>query len=193
MSDEGDQLRAGAYALLARLLRQAPDDEVMVRLQHVVAEDDAQEGSIAHALGVLKLAAASSEPSQVEQEFTDLFIGLGRGELVPYGSWYLTGYLMEKPLSDLRNDLRDMGYERTGDTREPEDHIAALCEVMAMLIAAPGTAARQSRFFCDHMQPWIEQFFADLTTAQSACFYTSVGRFGAAFSRFEKQYLSLDE
>ncbi|HBR97726.1 MAG TPA: hypothetical protein DD979_10165, partial [Gammaproteobacteria bacterium] len=67
MSDEGDQLRAGAYALLARLLRQAPDDEVMVRLQHVVAEDDAQEGAIAHAQGVLKLAAASPEPSQAEQ------------------------------------------------------------------------------------------------------------------------------
>jgi TorA maturation chaperone TorD len=111
---------------------------------------------------------------------------------VPYGSWYLTGFLMEKPLGDLRRDLAELGYERQENVHEPEDHVAALCEVMALLISDDGLPfGSQRRFFETHVSSWIETFFNDLEQAKAADFYRAVGRLGGAFIRLEKQYLSM--
>ena len=110
---------------------------------------------------------------------------------MPYGSWYLTGYLMEQPLSLLRDDLKALGFERDASVNEPEDHIAALCEVMSMLITDATEPGTQARFFENHISPWCEQFFNDLENAKSASFYQSVGRFGAAFMTMDKQYLQI--
>ena len=183
------QYRASAYSILGALLRKVPEQEI---LEHVanfssVAVD---EDELLLSMSTLGLAAQSSELSAIDDEYHDLFIGLGRGELVPYGSWYLTGYLMEKPLSLLRDDLKALGFERDENVVEPEDHVAALCEVMSLLISDESVDTEtQTIFFEKHMSEWINRFFDDLSTAESAVFYRAVGRFGSAFMNLEKQYL----
>ncbi|MBC8259274.1 MAG: molecular chaperone TorD family protein [SAR324 cluster bacterium] len=187
------------YAFLGRLLRSVPDDtlfEQLAAIESVSVENNSvkkkQQTKLAQALGLLKLAAKNVDNESLEEEYHALFIGLGRGELVPFGSWYQTGYLMEKPLGVLRLDLQRLGFERQEGVHEPEDHVAALCEVMSMLILSEGSAEDESvKFFRNHMEPWIERFYNDLEEAENACFYRSVGTLGAEFNRFEKQYLAM--
>jgi len=193
--DDADQLaenqyRAGAYSMLAALLRQPPQQDVLdvvTGLADVVEDKD----DFAVAMSMLGLAARAATVAELDDEFHALFIGMGRGELVPYGSWYLTGFLMEKPLGVLRDDLASMGFVRNDSTCEPEDHVAALCEVMALLINEGRSQGEQTQFFDAHMSPWVGRFFTDLSEAKSAVFYRAVARFGKAFFDFEKQYLAM--
>jgi TorA maturation chaperone TorD len=127
----------------------------------------------------------------VDDEFHDLFIGLGRGELMPYASWYLTGFLMERNLGLLRDDLARLGIERDPSVVEPEDHMAALCEVMLLLIREGRDFEEQARFFDRHLARWCGAFFADLSGAKSAIFYRNLGRFGTAFFQLEQRYFSM--
>lgn len=198
--DDGEtqMYRAGAYGMLAALLCSSPTVETLARvagLGKVSAETE-----LAVAMSALGLAADRTVGSglSLDDEYHALFIGLGRGELVPYGSWYLAGFLMEKPLGQLRDDLAGLGYKRNPVVHEPEDHIAALCEVMSLMIAesvrAPAdvnSLARQADFFDVHISSWAGQFFNDLSEASAAVFFRSVGRFGAAVMRFEQQYLAM--
>ena len=195
-AEEIQAYRAGAYGLLAALLRNQPDQTVLVRVAELGGMDP-ETDELSFAISMLGLSAQHCQPEAIRDEYHALFIGLGRGELVPYGSWYLTGFLMEKPLSLLRDDLARLGFERNADTYEPEDHIAALCEVMALLIQdSPEVAGpfdnHQSAFFDAHIGPWAELFFRDLSDAQSALFYRAVGRLGVNFMEFEKRYLSMN-
>lgn len=182
--------RSGAYALLARLLRSPPDRESLAQIAGFAGVEPLQ-GEMALAMSMLGLAATTCGPASVDDEFHALFIGIGRGELVPYGSWYLTGFLMERPLGRLRDDLATLGFQRQEGVTEPEDHVAALCEVMAVLISDGGALQVQSQFFERHLADWLERFFGDLSEAAAAVFYRAVGRFGSAFMALEKRYLSL--
>jgi len=182
--------RAGAYRLLATLLRDVPGRSVLDHVTELAAVEG-QHDELAMAMSMLGLAARDSLPHHIDGEFNALFIGLGRGELVPYGSWYLTGFLNEKPLALLRDDLLALGYERTSSTNEPEDHIAALCEVMAMLISDDQPLQTQTDFFEAHMTNWADRFFDDLSQAKHAVFYRAVGRFGSAFMELERHYLAM--
>ncbi|MEA3302206.1 MAG: molecular chaperone TorD family protein [Pseudomonadota bacterium] len=190
MPNVEQQYRAAAYALLAALLRNPPDAGLLSQVSGF-SQDDASTDELGLSMSMLGLAASSCNVQQVDDEFHDLFIGLGRGELVPYGSWYLTGFLMEKPLSRLRDDLALLGFERAGNFTEPEDHVAALCEVMVMLIGECEDESTQKKFFEAHIGSWFERFFSDLSEAKSAVFYKSVGRFGAMFTALEKRYLNM--
>ena len=189
--DQEQLYRASAYSLIAALLRSTPDKEMLIRLTGlspgVVPEGD----ELLLAMSTLALSANLHTPASIDDEFHELFIGLGKGEIVPYGSWYLTGFLMEKPLSDLRDDLASLGYVRNSSVAEPEDHVAALCEVISLMIAEGTDLAIQRNFFQSHMANWMGRFFTDLSNARSAIFYKSVGRFGAAFIAFENEYFSM--
>jgi TorA maturation chaperone TorD len=129
--------------------------------------------------------------AHVDQEYFSLFVGLGRGELLPYGSYYLTGFLHERPLARLREDLVRRGIERAAEQAEPEE--AILCEVMAGVVggrfSAPPGADRA--LFERHLSPWIGRFFADLECADSADFYRPVGALGRAFIDVETEALAL--
>ena len=182
--------RASAWALLAALLRAPPDQALLDYVVELSPEGEADD-ELGAAMQALAEAAQRQDLQRLEFEFNDLFIGLGRGEVVPYGSWYLTGFLMEQPLSDLRDHLRALGFERDENTAEPEDHAAAISEVFSGMISGAFSLARQQEFFRLHMQPWLERFFADLGQARSAEFYQSVARFGAAFLNLEADYLSM--
>ena len=193
--NDADQLaenkyRAGAYSMLAALLRQPPRQDVL-NVVTGLADGVEEKDDFAVAMLMLGLAARTAKPAELDDEFHALFIGLGRGELVPYGSWYLTGFLMEKPLGVLRDDLASMGFARNDSSREPEDHVAALCEVMAMLIDEGRSMGEQTLFFNAHMSSWLGRFFTDLSEARSAVFYRAVARFGKAYFDFEKQYLAM--
>ncbi len=188
---EEQQYRAGAYSLLAALLRAAPDPMLLEHLQQLSPQGDTAADELAEAMAGLAAAAADAEAGSLEDEYHALFIGMGRGEIVPYGSWYLTGFLMEQPLSDLRDDLAELGFERAGDVSEPEDHVSALFEVFSGMIVDHYGHGKQLRFFETHMQPWLARFFSDLEKAGSANFYKRVARFGAAFVKLETDYLSM--
>lgn len=186
------QYRSSTYSLLGALLRSTPDQNLLNILSELVSDSENNEDdALLLSMTTLSLSAKLISPDSIEDEYHQLFIGLGSGEVVPYGSWYLTGFLMEKPLSDLRDDLAILGYERNKDVSEPEDHAAALCEVFSLLISEGCDIDQQYRFYKSHMEPWIGRFFDDLSDAKSAVFYKSVGRFGSAFISFESEYFSM--
>ena len=117
---------------------------------------DASPLGVAHA--ALGEAAARADAERVGREYFDLFIGLGRGELLPYASYYLTGFLYERPLARLRGDLKRLGIEQSrrtigarGSRRDPlRDHGR---DSPAATIAAPAGADRE--IFEKHMAPWM--------------------------------------
>jgi TorA maturation chaperone TorD len=161
-------------------------------LLHSLRELPPGDGLLAPAWDSLAKAAGEARPESLEDEYHALFIGLGRGELVPYASWYLTGFLMEKPLAQLRAELRDLGFTRQEGVVEPEDHAAAVCEVMAMTIMENRLSfPEQSEFFANHLGSWLPRFFQDLEQAESAVFYAAVGGFGARLMAVEQQYFAM--
>lgn len=148
---------------------------------------------MARAWHTLKIASERATVEGIDDEYHDLFIGIGRGELVPYGSWYMTGFLMDRPLALLRRDLAAFGIEREADVHEPEDHVSAQCEAMSLVIENAGEISleRQQKFFFDHLSPWMGRFFADLQQARAARFYAAVGQLGELFVGNEAQYLDM--
>jgi TorA maturation chaperone TorD len=187
--DDVDLMRSHEYTLLALVLGRAPTREVLDRLAELKADPSAP--GLAHL--ALAEAAAKADPDEVQREYFDLFIGVGRGELLPYASYYQTGFLYERPLARVREDLNLIGIERAEGQFEPEDHLAILCEIMAGLCAgrfgaAPGT---DRRFFERHLQPWAARFFADLETAKSARFYRPVAAIGRIFMEIESEAFAM--
>ena len=189
--DEEQQHRAAVYSLLAALLRQSPAQELLDHLSSLPEQGAVEEDDLLLSMSMLGLSARMHTPESIDEEYHDLFIGLGKGEVVPYASWYLTGFLMEQPLSELRDDLEKLGFERNSEITEPEDHAAALFEVISLLITDANDLEVQNNFFQRHVNNWIESFFNDLSEAESSVFYKAVGRFGQAFIAFEKQYFSM--
>ena len=186
--DEDQLARAGAYSLLGALLAAPPNGDLLHSLRELPPGD----GLLAPAWDSLGKAAGEARPESLEDEYHALFIGLGRGELVPYASWYLTGFLMEKPLAQLRAELRELGFTRQEGVAEPEDHAAAVCEVMAMTIMENRLSfLEQSEFFANHLGSWLPRFFQDLEQAESAVFYAAVGGFGARLMAVEQQYFAM--
>ena len=187
--DEVDAARAQEYALLATFLTRAPDAALLSKLSQLRA--GASPLGLAHA--ALAVAAEKATSETIEREFFDLFIGLGRGELMPYASYYLTGFLHERPLARLREDLGRIGIARADGVVEPEDHAGILCEIMSGLVsrrlAAPPDSDRL--IFDKHMAPWIGRFFVDLENAEAADFYRRVGTLGRVFTDIEMEAFAM--
>ncbi len=186
--EKEDRLRAETYLLLARLLEEPPNTDL---LDQMVANLKGDESPFGRTVNALAAAAASPNHEELRAEFHALFIGLDRGELVPYASHYIAGALYSRPLAKLRTDMAELGIARAQQTSEPEDHISALFEMMAGLILGsfahgPASAAEQKEFFQKHLLPWAPRLFADLEGAQSAVFYKPVGRLGRQFMEIER-------
>lgn len=183
---EEDRVRAQLYRLLSALLARIPTRATLDDVARLTGDSASELG---RALGAVAAAAAATDPAAADDEYHDLFIGVGRGELMPYGSYYLTGFVYEKPLARLRGDMAELGIARAEGVKEPEDHIASLCEMMAGLIEGdfgePKDLATQRRFFDAHLGPWAGQFFADLEVAKKANFYKAVGMVGRIFTEIE--------
>lgn len=188
---EEDRLRADLYNYLGLILSR-PADGLLLEQTAALSGDDSELGQ-----AITKLAglAGSAREKDVVREFNALFIGLGRGELLPYASYYLTGFLNEKPLALLRTDLAARGFSRAPNVFEPEDNIATLMEVMGAMIAGrfgpPAPLSQQKAFFNKHIAPWARHFFADLEGAKNAVLYSAVGTVGAAFMDIEREAFRL--
>ena len=187
-----ERLRANLYMLLAGLLGRAPNADVLSATNQIIGD----ESELGQALGTLARVAGRAKVEAVAQEYQDLFIGLGRGELVPFGSYYLTGFLNEKPLAVLRSDMARLGIERPSHVKEPEDHIAALLDMMAGLITGefgePAPLEEQKRFFKQHVEPWAGYFFRDLEAAKASILYAALGSVGRIFMQIETQAFEMD-
>lgn len=192
LEDQTQLVRASVYELLGRLLAREPDEPTIQSLRDI-ADVDASEGQIAMGWQLMKQSAQKHDLQEIREEYFSLFIGVGRGELVPFGSWYMTGFLMEKPVAVLRSDLQMLGIERQGGVVESEDHIAALCDAMALIIRNSDEIPLQTQqaFFNDHIAAWVQRFFTDMQNARAAHFYRSVGFFGESFFDFEAQLLQM--
>jgi len=190
---EEDQIRANVYGLLGALLTRPPDKEIIALLREIDVDEKQQASAMAASWKTLNLAAKRRRLNELNDEYHKLFIGVGRGEVVPYGSWYLTGFMMDRPLAQLRQDLINLGLERAEHVKEPEDHAGALCESMSLLLSIDDgiTPHVHKRFFDNHIASWMTKFFEDLQTASSADFYKAVGSLGEQFIELEKQYLDM--
>lgn len=184
---EEDRLRADLYNFLGLLLA-GPPDEMLLAQTAGLSGDETEMGQ---AIGTLAKLAKVTKPKTVTSEYNKLFIGLGRGELLPYASYYLTGFLNEKPLALLRQDMVRQGLERADNVFEPEDNIASLMEMMGAMIVgrfgAPASLEAQRQFFNKHIGPWAGHFYADLEGAKNSVFYAPVGTVGRLFVEIESE------
>lgn len=190
--DAEDRMRADLYGLLARMLFSRPDQSQLIHLS-ALSGDDSDMGQAFNALAKVASATASDVAGE---EYDGLFIGMGRGELLPYGSYYLTGFLNEKPLAKLRNSMGELGIERQDEVKEPEDHIGSLMEIMSNLIVGnygePASIVVQREFFAAHIEPWAGHFFKDLEAAELSRLYQPVGAIGRLFVEIETRAFSMD-
>ncbi|MEK9673389.1 MAG: molecular chaperone TorD family protein [Rhodospirillaceae bacterium] len=181
-------MRAGVYALLARLLGRPMDNETIAFVRGLSGDDS----ELGRAIDALAGLSARSTQVAAEDEFTELFYGFGAGgELAPFASQYLTGFVYEKPLADLRGDLAELGIARQDGVTDPEDHMAFICEVMHGLITGafgePADLENQRAFFERHLAPWASHFFTDMEQAKAAAIYMPVGTIGRVFMDIEKE------
>jgi len=188
---EEDLLRAQVYALLGQLLVRPPD-QALIDLARGLDGDDTPLGE---ALNALAAVARETDVEAAETEYNELFIGITRGELVPFASYYLTGFLHERPLADLRASMSQLGISRAEGVSDPEDHIAALCEMMRGMMTGvfgkPVPLPEQRAFFDAHVAKWAPKFFEDLEAAECAKLYAPVGRIGRHFMAIEAQAFEL--
>ena len=184
---EEDRLRADLYNFLGVILSGPPDD--MLLGQTAGLQGDSTD--LGQAVSTLAKMARITKPKTVESEYNRLFIGLGRGELLPYASYYLTGFLNEKPLALLRQDMTAQGLARAQNVFEPEDNIASLMEMMGAMIVGrfgkPADLNTQKTFFNKHIGPWAGHFFSDLEGAKNSVFYAPVGTVGRLFMDVEAE------
>lgn len=184
---EEDRLRADFYNFLGLLLAGPPEQMVLDQTAGLSGDDS----DLGQAIQAMARVARVTKPAAAEREFTGLFIGLGRGELLPYASYYLTGFLNEKPLAQLRSDMAARGITRAPNVYEPEDNIASLMEMMAGQIVGrfgtPATLEDQKTFWNRHVGPWAGHFFSDLEADESSVFYASVGTAGRVFMDIERE------
>jgi TorA maturation chaperone TorD len=191
--EPGEQARADIYRLLGALLAAPPDAVMVDLLRNIRPAEGADDAAMTSAWRALQVAADGLDLDRVKDEYFNIFIGLGRGELVPYASFYIHGLLMEKVLASLREELAELGIERQANVTEPEDHAAAVCEIMGMIISEHGLHLKQAAFFKDYIDLWLGHFFADLGNAETADFYRAVAQLGQQFLAVEQQYFSLSE
>ena len=174
--------RANFYALLARLFY-APPDAALLR----AISADRLQGELAAPWEELASAAASADPEAVREEYETAFIGTGKAPVTLYTCAYTIRHTSEVPLAELRAELAALGLARRAEVREPEDHIAALCDTMRHLIAEQKVGLEeQRRFFNRWIAPAAERLCNAIDTNANTCFYRRVGRFAKAFLTLEQ-------
>ena len=183
--------RAEIYGLLASLYYAPPDPELCKQLRAAVTDAPMAGGFLEEPWRALVAAARQFECEAIAQEYGTLFGGVGKPEVYLFGSYYLSGFLNEKPLAALRSDLASLGLERKEAMSETEDHLAYLCEVMRYLIAGDdvqvANLAQQQLFFARHLQPWAPRLCDALAQHPAAQFYRALAAFTQAFLSVEAQ------
>jgi TorA maturation chaperone TorD len=188
-----EQARAGLYRLLAHLLLTPPSAFLLQSL--VQADTFSSEGgtdALEAAWEQLVLAASIMDAEAVHDEFNTLFVATGTPLLNPYESLYVSGFMMDRSLAALRDDLRDMGLARRAGTAELEDHLGSLCETMSILISQGRPLQLQRHFFDRHIANWAIPFLDDMRNAEGANFYRHVANVIDAFLQIEKEAFDME-
>lgn len=188
-ASEDDLMRAGFYGLLARVLAKPMDDDTLESMRGLAAHDD--DSPLGNAISAFGKLCLRTPRARAEEEFTELFYGVGAGgEVSPYASLYITGLVYDKPLAELRSDMARLGIIPADGNAEPEDHIASLCEMMHGLLVGDlgnGNKAEAKAFFDKHVSPWAGKMFTDLEGAQAAALYMPIGTIGRLFMEIERE------
>ena len=192
-----DQVRADFYALLASLFYRGPDERLLQSI--VIAGEPTAEASdeLLKAWRALSQASAVVSQEAVGEEYESVFVGVGRAPVLLFGSFYIAGFMMEKPLVALRNDLAALGFARNDDANESEDHLAALCDVMRALILgdladAPADVAVQKQFFAKHIQPWAGKCCDAIQANEQTNYYRRVAAFTKVFFEIEAEAFEIE-
>jgi len=196
--DQGEELaRAELYGLLARLWLAPPDAALLMQFRVAVTEAPSPGGHLESPWQALVGALRSSTEADAASEYDALFGGVGKPEVFLYGSFYLSGFLNEKPLAVLRSDLAALGLTRDDARGETEDHIAYGMEVMRYLIAGDDpaicTLEQQRRFFRRHLQPWAERLCDAVEAHPAARTWRELAAFTRAFMQVEAQAFDMLE
>jgi TorA maturation chaperone TorD len=195
--DAEERSRADLYGLLARLWTGPPDNEFVRQLQAASNKPVEHDGHLEAAWRGLVAAMCATTARAAADEYEALFQGVGKPELFLYGSYYLAGFLNERPLVRLRDDLRQLGLARDTTRPETEDHVAFLFEVMRYLIAGDDAAVcnleQQRRFFRAHVQPWIDQLCDTVEVHPSAATWRAVAGLTRSFMQIETQAFDMLE
>ena len=197
-SGEAEELqRAELYGLLARLWLQAPDDALMAEFRVAVTEAPQAGGFLQEPWQQLVGALRATTVAEAQAEHDALFHGVGRPEVFVYGSYYLSGFLNEKPLAALRTDLAALGLDRDRDRLETEDHVSFVLEVMRYLIAGEDASVcnleQQRRFFRTHVQTWVEALCDAVEAHPRAHTWRAVAAMTRAFVQVETQAFDMLE
>ena len=184
---EEDQLRADMYSFIANLIRTEPSQDLVESIKNLKGD----KSTIGSAIKLLSKFASTIHISEIQDEYVNLFVGVGRGELLPFASYYITGFLNDKPLSKLRNDMNKIGVVRLKEVKEPEDHISSLFDIMSGLITGKFgkqyTISEQSEFFEKHLNSWAHLLMEDIESAKTAVFYAPLGSLGKEFINIERE------
>ena len=200
-----DQARADFYALLARLFADAPDAALLAAIAQAAplgvdtdigGADDAAPG-LPVAWDALRAASAAMDADAVVDEYNDLFVGVGKSEVNLHASHWLTGFMMEKPLVEVRATLDGLGLARQEAATLLEDHLSALCETMRILIAghgarAPSPIAEQRAFFERHIAPWVFACCSATIDSSVANYYRHVAQFAQRYMALERDSFAID-
>ena len=183
--------RSELYGLLALLYFAPPSAEVLTQLR-VAATDAPAAGALLEAPWRALVGLARELSVQgIQSEYDALFGGIGKPDVYLYASYYLSGFLNEKPLARLRTDLARLGLARDENMAEIEDHIACLCEVMRYLIAGDDAARadlpKQREFLVHHLQPWVSMLCEAIESHPKARFYAALAVLTREFMAVEEQ------
>jgi TorA maturation chaperone TorD len=183
--------RAELYGLLALVYYAPIAPDLIAQLRVAVTEAPAAGGFLEEPWRALVGVAREMDDTSIAAEYTTLFGGVGKPEVYLFGSFYLSGFLNEKPLAALRADIAELGLARDDAMSETEDHFAYLCEVMRYLIAGDDVAVsnltHQQAFFATHVQPWALRMCDALQAHPKARFYAAVAGLTRAFVEVEAQ------
>ena len=189
---EEDRLRADMYSFLASLLRTEPSADLVKQLTLLESDNS----PIGNAIKILSKLASSLDLHSIRDEYVKIFVGVGRGEILPFASYYLTGFLKDKPLAKLRTDMQEIGIEISAEVKEPEDHIASLFDIMSGLIlgkfSKKFSIEEQKEFFNKHLGQWADLLMRDIEASKIAVFYAPVGTIGREFLEIERSSFKMD-
>jgi TorA maturation chaperone TorD len=192
-----DEARAGVYAVLARLFAGGPDARLLAALGSSDAWPEDSDNPLAAAWNKLLLASAAMDAAAAEQEYTELFIGVGRSTVDLHASHWVTEAMSERPLVAVRSDLARLGLARRAESTLYEDHLSVLCETMRMLIAGdgvrpPAPIAEQRAFFERHLASWAQVCCTAICECPLANYYVRVGQLTSLFMAVERDSLAID-
>lgn len=189
--------RAEVYGLLSQLYYAPPAPQLVDALRVAVTEAPAAGAFLEEPWREVVALARAMDDEAVAAEYDALFGGVGKPEVYLFGSYYLSGFLNDRPVARLRADLAALGLQPQASVSETEDHIAYLCEVMRYLIAGDDVAvanlARQREFFNVHIQPWVNTLCEAIARHPRSRFYRALAGFTQAFTSVEAQGFDLLE